>query len=93
MIYLVFDYVNPFILTLVFCPLISVLLGAWFAMMRKKKLIALVVSFVLPLLYITSDWNTFIANLGAWLLWGTLYALVAYLAHKAVSIIRGKSKK
>jgi hypothetical protein len=32
----------------------------------------------LPLLFITTNVETFIVNIDAWIFWGTIYGLIAY---------------
>lgn len=69
---------NPFILVVVVCPLVSLLTGAVLALFRCRKWMAPALAFLLPLLYITSDLVTFWANVDAWLMWGIVYAVLAY---------------
>ncbi|MDQ0087171.1 hypothetical protein J2T12_000565 [Paenibacillus anaericanus] len=71
---------DPFQLVFIFCPIIAIILGIVFAQLRWKQVIAPLAGFLLPLLYITTDWNSFKVNLEAWFLWGILYAIIAYVA-------------
>lgn len=85
-----FIEVNPFSLVLEICPLLSLILGLAFAVMRMHRIVAPILAFLLPLLFTTVDWRTFEANLDAWILWGVIYALIAYITGWVISFIRMK---
>ncbi|WCN37020.1 hypothetical protein [Aneurinibacillus uraniidurans] len=75
-----FIEVNPFFFVLIICPVLSLVLGAAFALLRLDKKIALLLAFLLPLLSTTVNWATFKANIDAWLLWGSIYMIFAYVS-------------
>lgn len=52
---------------------------SWF---RKPKQVALILSFLLPLVYTTGNWAVFKANIDAWFLWGIVYVGLAFIAGK-----------
>ncbi|AJQ26661.1 hypothetical protein [Pelosinus fermentans] len=80
---------NPFLLTMGIMPAIAVFLGIS-AIVLKKKYIAIVISFLLPLVFLTTNRETFIANLDAWLLWGVLYGAITYGTEKLLAYVRNK---
>lgn len=85
-----FMELDPLLLIFVICPLLSILLGGVLSWLDLDKKIAPITAFLFPLLYITSDWAAFKANLGAWILYGALYSLIAYVAGWVMSLIKGK---
>ncbi|WP_379320358.1 hypothetical protein [Paenibacillus puldeungensis] len=84
---------DPFQMVFLFCPLLAVVIGAVSAFLRRGKIIAPIIAFLFPLLYITTDWNTFKMNWDAWLLWGVLYAVIAFLTDRGISRIRKRNRK
>ncbi|UHA74415.1 hypothetical protein [Paenibacillus sp. 481] len=76
---------NPFVLVIILCPFVSVVFGFILALLRTKAWIAPAISFLLPLIYVTTDWKAFSANIDAWMFWGIIYALIAYIAGHLVS--------
>lgn len=82
---------DPFLMVFLFCPLLAVIIGAASAFLCKSRYIAPVIAFLLPLLYITTNWSTFIGNWGAWLLWGSMYAAIAYFTKQGLSRIRKRN--
>lgn len=80
---------NPFLLTMGIMPAIAVFLGIS-AIVLKKKYIAIVISFLLPLVFITTNRETFIANLDAWLFWGVLYGAITFGTEKLIVYVRKK---
>jgi hypothetical protein len=84
MIYYYID-IDPFLLTMGIMPIIAVLLGIS-VINFKKKYIAIVISALLPLLFITTSKKTFIANLDAWFFWGAIYGLITYGAGRLIKL-------
>jgi hypothetical protein len=82
---------NPFLLTMGIMPAIAVFLGIS-AIALKKKYIAIVISFLLPLVFITTNRETFIANLDAWLFWGVLYGAITYGTGKLIAYVKKEIK-
>jgi hypothetical protein len=84
---------NPLFLVFVLCPMLAVIMGGcWYVLKVSKwytRAIALGVSFLLPLLYITSDWATFTANLDAWLMYGLGYSLVTWATYRLLCTLKG----
>lgn len=70
-------YINPFLLTMGIMPAIAAVLGISI-IISKKKYLASAISFLLPLLFITTNVETFIVNIDAWIFWGTIYGFIAY---------------
>ncbi|CAI6085177.1 hypothetical protein PAECIP112173_04548 [Paenibacillus sp. JJ-100] len=90
MLYWLFERVNPIFVVFVLCPLIALILGVcWYATKWCSKAIALGVSLLLPLLYIGSDWGTFIANLDAFFMYGVGYSLVTWGTYRLICTIKG----
>ncbi|WP_342554350.1 hypothetical protein [Paenibacillus sp. FSL R7-0652] len=90
MVYWWFEEMNPLFIVFVLCPLIAVLIGVcWYTAAWCSRTIALGVSFLLPLLYITTDWMTFTANLGAWLMYGIMYGLITWAAYRLLCTFKG----
>lgn len=81
-----FVYINQFLLALIICPIIALAIGFVMARFNKSIKIALVISFLLPLIYTTGNWNVFVANLDAWFMWGILYVVAAYIGSKLAKI-------
>lgn len=77
--YLLVENLDPFALVLVYMPICAFIIGMVSPFVFNKKYIGSLLSFFLPLLYTTTNWETFAANIDAWVLWGSLYALVAFL--------------
>ncbi len=84
-----YSSVNPFLLTIGILPVIAVLLGIS-TIALEKKYIAILISFLLPLLFITTNWETFIANLDAWIFWGVLYGAITYSTEKLLAYVKKK---
>ncbi|MMZ67972.1 hypothetical protein D1872_306140 [compost metagenome] len=61
------------------------------ARFNKSTKVALVISFLLPLIYTTGNWNVFVANLDAWFMWGIMYVVAAYIGGKLAKILRGRN--
>lgn len=90
MLYWLFEGVNPIFVVFVLCPLIALILGVcWYATKWRSRAIALGVSFFLPLLYITSDWGTFTANLDALFMYGVVYSLITWGTYRLICAVKG----
>lgn len=90
MIYWLFENVNPIFVVFVLCPFIAIILGVcWYATKWCSRAIALGVSFCLPLLYITSNWETFTANLDAFFMYGVGYSLITWGTYRLICTIKG----
>lgn len=90
MLYWWFEGMNPLFVGFVLCPILAVILGVcWYASKWCSRTIALGVSLLLPLLYITSDWGTFTANLDAWLLYGIGYSLITWATYRLLCTLKG----
>lgn len=72
--------VNPFLLAMGIMPAIAAILGLFIMAISKRIYVAPIISFFLPLLFITTSVKTFLANIDAWILWGVIYGLIAYSA-------------
>lgn len=90
MLYWWFEGLNPIFVSFVLCPLIALILGVcWYATKWCNRVIALGVSLLLPLMYITSDWGTFTDNLDAWLMYGMGYSLVTWGTYRLLCAVMG----
>ncbi|WP_433582903.1 hypothetical protein [Paenibacillus amylolyticus] len=90
MIYWWFDHMNPLFAVLVLCPIIAVVLGVCSYFANWCRLLgALVISFMLPLLYIASDLSTMGSNIGAWFIYGAVYSLLSWIVHRLLHAIVG----
>lgn len=69
---------NPFSLVMVIMPVVAAILGIFVMTISKRIYLAPALSFLLPLLFITTNIKTFIANIGAWIFLGITYGLIAY---------------
>lgn len=81
LIYHFFPSLSPALIALVICPLAAWLMGMGAAWCHWRRGTLLIV-FLLPLIFITSDLETFLVNLDAWLLYGLLYVGLAYVGYK-----------
>ncbi|MDF2570351.1 MAG: hypothetical protein K0R55_1955 [Sporomusa sp.] len=77
MLYYYID-VNPFLLAMGIMPAVAAILGLFIMTISKRIYLAPALSFLLPLLFITTNMRTFIANIDAWIFWGIIYGLIAY---------------
>ena len=82
MILIIFERLNPLVLVLVICPLLAVFFGTAAVWLRKKWFWGAIPAFLLPLLFIASDFETLQANWAAWILYGLMYVLLASTAYK-----------
>ncbi|MBR2564850.1 MAG: hypothetical protein IKE29_09520 [Paenibacillus sp.] len=90
MLYWLFENVNPIFVVFVLCPFIALLLGiCWYATKYLSRAIALGISFLLPLLYIGSNWGTFIANLDALFMYGVVYSLITWGTYRLICTVTG----
>ncbi len=90
MLYWWFEGLNPIFVVFVLCPLIAFVLGVcWYATKWCSRAVALGMSLLLPLLYITSNWATFTANLGAWVMYGVGYSLVTWGTYRLLCTVMG----
>lgn len=90
MIYWWFDHMNPLFAVLVLCPIIAVVLGVSSYFAKWFRLwVALIISFMLPLLYIASDLSTLGSNIGAWFIYGAAYSLITWIIHRLLRAIVG----
>lgn len=79
MLYLFAENLNPFALALIYIPIFALFIGMICSYFVNNKYLGSVISFFLPLLFTTPNWDTFIANIDACVLWGCLYAFIAFL--------------
>ncbi|WP_091015917.1 MULTISPECIES: hypothetical protein [Paenibacillus] len=93
MIYWWLDQMNPLFAVLVLCPIIAVVLGVGSYFAKWFRLwVALVISFMLPLLYIASDLSTLGSNIGAWFIYGAGYSLISWVVYRLLHAIVGYKK-
>ncbi|WP_371363752.1 hypothetical protein SRRS_46380 [Sporomusa rhizae] len=74
--------VNPFMLVMGIMPAVSAIVGILVMIISKRIYLAPAIAFFLPLLFITTNRETFLANIDAWFLWGAIYGLIAYFVGK-----------
>ncbi|WP_440116549.1 hypothetical protein [Paenibacillus sp. QZ-Y1] len=90
MLYWWFDDVNPLYAVFVLCPIIAVVLGACSYYREWLKVrVALGVSFMLPMLFIASDWSTLRENTDAWMIYGIGYGMVTWVVNRLLHSIVG----
>ncbi|MCP1182315.1 hypothetical protein [Paenibacillus sp. 1781tsa1] len=90
MIYWWFDPMNPLFAVLVLCPVIAMVLGVCSYFAKGFRLWgAMIISFMLPLLYIASDLSTWRGNLDAWFIYGAGYSLICWIVHRLLRAITG----
>ena len=76
MLYYYID-INPFLLAMGIMPAVAAILGLFVMTISNRIYLAPTISFLLPLLFITTNVKTFIANIDAWIFWGIIYGLIA----------------
>ncbi|MFD3448252.1 hypothetical protein ACFDTO_27030 [Microbacteriaceae bacterium 4G12] len=85
---------SPFIAVFLFLPIVAILIGM---VLFKYKYIAIILSFLLPLLLFVDksgqfDMRTFKINIDAWLIYGAAYTVLSFLASFLLAkFIRKKS--
>ncbi|MDQ0658444.1 hypothetical protein [Paenibacillus sp. W2I17] len=90
MIYWWFDHMNPLFAVLVLCPIIAAVLGICSYFAKGFRLWgALIISFMLPLLYIVSDLLTLGSNIGPWFFYGAGYSVLTWIVHRLLRAIVG----
>lgn len=82
-----FVNINQVLLALVICPIIALGIGFLMAWFNKSSKAALIISFLLPLIYVTGNWTVFVANLDAWFMWGIMYVIAAFIGGKLAKMI------
>ncbi|MDQ0722580.1 apolipoprotein N-acyltransferase [Paenibacillus sp. W4I10] len=81
---------NPLFAVLVLCPIIAVVLGICSFFVKWFRLWgALIISFMLPLLYIASNLSTWRGNLDAWFIYGAGYILLTWIVYRLLRAIVG----
>lgn len=90
MLYLWFPNLNPLVPSFVICPLMAVLIGLLCARFRVNIFAGAFATLLLPLLFIANNRKTLLGNGDAWLLYGIIYALLAFIAFKAAGARRHK---
>ncbi|MCG7377847.1 hypothetical protein MH215_12655 [Paenibacillus sp. ACRSA] len=89
MIYWIFGDLNPLFAVFILSPIIALMLGVvCFYRRRFKIMMGMGVSFVLPLLFIASDWATLWANVGIGMVYGVGYSLITLLMYKGLNFIK-----
>lgn len=91
MIYHLF-FINQFLIALVICPIIAFIIGFLMSRFGKSKKVALIISFLLPLIYTTYDLPTFKANISAWFLWGLVYVGLAFIGDKLATMLSSRNR-
>ncbi|MCW3795344.1 hypothetical protein OM416_27430 [Paenibacillus sp. LS1] len=90
MIYWWFDHMNPLFAVLILCPIIAVVLGIGSYFAKWIRLWGtLILSFMLPLLYIASDLSTLGSNIGAWFIYGAAYSVLTWIVYRLLRAIVG----
>ncbi|MDQ0494586.1 hypothetical protein [Paenibacillus sp. 1-18] len=88
MIYWFFHQLNPLVPTLLICPLIAIIIGIICSFLHFRILLGVGIAIVLPLLFITTNIDTFKSNLDAWAMYGIIYALITYASFRITSRAR-----
>ncbi|WP_334077609.1 hypothetical protein [Paenibacillus sanfengchensis] len=78
MIYWLFPGLNPLLPSLLFCPILAILIGACSARFHGKVYWGLVIALLLPLIFIAADLKTLKVNIDAWMIYGIVYAMITF---------------
>ena len=68
MLYNLTENLTPFALVTISIPLFAFCVGVLSVFFFHRLYLGMLLSFLLPLLYITTDWHTFGSDIDAWLL-------------------------
>lgn len=90
-IYWLFPDLNPFLPSLLFCPMLAILIGVWFAFCTGNIYLPLSLALLLPLTFIATDWATVQANIDAWIVYGFIYAVITFVVYRMVFLRLGKT--
>ncbi len=88
MLYWAFPGLNPLLPTFLLCPLLAIVFGMVCRYLRLNAVWPILLSLLLPVLFIFTTLQTLQSNIGTWLLYGIVYALLSFGAYKLSNLAK-----